>query len=69
MGEVYLHVKNGSRVVPLAVGTYLLSLPSGILLDLNNYYYNPSLTRSIISISCLDNDKYSFLFKNNSCSF
>lgn len=38
-------------------------------MELHNCYYNPSLTRNIISISYLNKDGYSFLFKNNSCSF
>jgi len=30
-----------------------LALPSGLVLELNNCYYVPSLSRNIISISCL----------------
>ena len=68
-GEVDLHVGNGSRVVPLVVGTYSFTLPSGLVLDLHNCYFIPSLTRNIISISCLDKNGFSFLFKDNGCSF
>ena len=56
MGEVYLHVGNRSKVVPLVVGTFSLTLPSGLVFYLNNCYYNPSLTRNIPSISYLDNN-------------
>ncbi|KAK4383078.1 hypothetical protein Sango_2811600 [Sesamum angolense] len=41
-GEVDLHVGNGAQVVALAVGNYVLSLPSGLTLELNNYYYVPT---------------------------
>ncbi|KAK9019154.1 hypothetical protein V6N11_034193 [Hibiscus sabdariffa] len=49
-----LRVGNGARVVALAVGTYVLSLPSGLVLNLENCYFVPSLTKNIISVSCLD---------------
>ena len=69
LGEVDLRVGNGSRVVPLVVGTYSLTFPSGLVLDLHNCYFISSLTRNIISIYCLDKDGFLFLFKDNSCSF
>ena len=68
-GEVDLRIGNGSRVVPLVVGTYSLTLPSGLVLDLHNCYFIPSLTRNIISISCLDKNEFLFLFKDNGSSF
>ena len=48
-----LRVANGSRVAALAVGLYRLCLPSGMELILDNCYNVPSLSRNIISISCL----------------
>ncbi|KAK8593700.1 hypothetical protein V6N12_045775 [Hibiscus sabdariffa] len=53
-GDVNLRVGNGARVAALAVGTYVLSLPSGLVLNLENCYFVPSLTKNIISVSCLD---------------
>ncbi|KAK9006689.1 hypothetical protein V6N11_019023 [Hibiscus sabdariffa] len=53
-GDVDLRVGNGARVAALAVGTYVLSLPSGMILNLENCYFVPSLTKNIISVSCLD---------------
>ncbi|KAK8669752.1 hypothetical protein V6N13_107176 [Hibiscus sabdariffa] len=40
-GDVDLRVGNGARVAALAVGTYVLSLPSGLVLNLENYYFVP----------------------------
>ncbi|KAK8662746.1 hypothetical protein V6N13_024637 [Hibiscus sabdariffa] len=53
-GDVDLRVGNGARVVALAVGTCVLSLPSGLVLNLENCYFVPNLTKNIIFVSCLD---------------
>ncbi|MBN6697926.1 DDE-type integrase/transposase/recombinase, partial [Escherichia coli] len=66
-GEVDLRVGNGSRVAVLAVGTYRLSLPSGLVLELADCYHVPSLTRNIISVSCIALQGFSFVFKNTWC--
>ncbi|KAK8619691.1 hypothetical protein V6N13_135973 [Hibiscus sabdariffa] len=68
-GDVDLRVGNGARVAALAVGTYVLSLPSGLNLNLENCYFVPSLTKNIISVSCLDKIGFEIIIKNNSCSF
>ncbi|KAK8563326.1 hypothetical protein V6N12_035475 [Hibiscus sabdariffa] len=68
-GDVDLRVGNGARVAALAVGTYVLSLPSGLVLNLENCYIVPSLTKNIISVSCLDKIGFEVIIKNNSCSF
>ena len=67
-GEVDLQVGNGAKVVALAVGSYELTLSSGLLLVLDNCYYVPTMCRNIISVSCLDNDGFAFIIKNNNCS-
>ena len=67
-GKVDLQVGNGSRVAALVVGTYYLSLPLGLVLELDNCYYVPTMSRNIISISCLDMVEFSFIIKNNACS-
>ena len=67
-GEVDLQVGNGARVAALAVGTYYLSLPSGLVLELDNCYYVSTMSRNIICISCLDMVGFSFVIKNNTCS-
>lgn len=38
----------------LAVGTYHLSLPSGLVLELNNCYCIPALRKNIMSSSRLE---------------
>ena len=60
---------NGARVAALVVGTYVLSLPSGLVLELENCYFVPILTKNIISVSCLDKKGFEIIIKNNSCSF
>lgn len=39
-GEADLGVGNGARVATLVIGPYVLSLPSGLLLKLENFYYS-----------------------------
>ncbi|PKI48303.1 hypothetical protein CRG98_031305, partial [Punica granatum] len=67
-GEVDLRVGNGARVAALTVGTYHLSLPTGLVLDLDDCYYVPAISRNIISISCLDKKGFCFTIKNKCCS-
>ena len=62
-GEVSLRVGNGAKVAALAVGSYELTLPSRILLVLDNCYYVPTMCRNIISVSCLDNDGFLLLLR------
>ena len=66
-GEVDLRVGNGAKVVALAVGTYVLTLPSGLIIQLENCYYVPAISRNIIFISCSDKFGFSFIIKNNCC--
>jgi len=40
---VELRVSNGARVAALAVRTYNLTLPSRMLLELDNFYFVPVL--------------------------
>ena len=55
------------RVAALAIGTMQLHLPSGFVLELNNCYFVPSLSRNNVSPSCLMMDGYSFASENNGC--
>ena len=64
-----LRVGNKARVVALAVGTYVLSLPSGLVLELNNCYFVPSVSKNIISVSALAFDGYSFQLDSKGCNF
>jgi len=64
-GELDVRVGNGAKVVVMAVGTYRLSLPSGLVLELNNYYCIPALSKNIITSSCLEEvDSYEIVIKN-----
>ena len=64
-GEVYFRVGNRAKVAALAIGTYELSLPTGLVLSLENCYYVPTMCRNIISISCLDKVGFNIIIKNN----
>ena len=56
---------NGARFAALAIRVYDLTLPSGLVFHLKNCYYVPTVSRNIISISCLDVDGFQFIIKNN----
>jgi hypothetical protein len=66
-GEVDFRIGNNARVAALSVGTMQLHLPSGFIMELNNCYFVPSLSRNILSPSCLMKDGYSFASENNGC--
>ena len=66
--EVTMRVGNGSKVNVIAVGTLPLHLPSGLVLNLNNFYLVPALSMNIVSGSRLIRDGYSFKSENNGCS-
>jgi hypothetical protein len=51
-----------------AIGTLLLLLHGGFILNLNNALYVPSLRRNHIFIASLENDGYECLFGNNKCT-
>jgi hypothetical protein len=62
-------VGSGAKDAATAVGTYHIALPSGLVLELNNCYCNPSLCQNIVSSSCLDEvDVYEIIIKNKRCS-
>ena len=66
--EVMMHVGNGAGVTAQAIGIMPLCLPSGFILELNNYYFVPTLCRNIISGSFLIRDGCSYKSENNGCS-
>jgi hypothetical protein len=68
-GELDICVGNVAKVAVIAVGTFHLPLPSGLVLKLNNCYYISALCKSIISSSCLEEvDGYEIIIKNKYCS-
>nr|GEW70643.1 hypothetical protein [Tanacetum cinerariifolium] len=60
-----LYVRNGQREAVEAIGAFYLCLPSGLEIVLNNCHYAPSITRRVISISCLYEDGFVNRFVNN----
>ena len=56
---------NGARVAALPVGVHDLTFPSGLVFQLKNCYYVPTVSISIISVSCLGVDGFHFIIKNN----
>ena len=64
-----MRVGNRAKVAVLAVGTYHLSLPSGLVMELNNCYFIVALSKNNISSSCLEDDGgYEIIIKNKCCS-
>ena len=57
---------NGARVAAVAVGTYELVLPTGLIF--NNCNYVPSLSSNIISLSYLDKEGFICVNGNGRCS-
>ncbi|GJZ42061.1 zinc finger, CCHC-type containing protein [Tanacetum coccineum] len=64
-GALSLYLGNDQRAAVKAIGSYHLSLPSGLVIVLNNCHYAPSITRGIISVSCLYDDGYVNRFVDN----
>ena len=46
-GEVDLRVGNGARVAALTVDSYDLTLPTGLIINLENIYFVPIISRNI----------------------
>ena len=55
-GDFELYDAGGELIQVEAVGTYMLKLPSGKILELENCYYMPKIIRNIISVSLLLNE-------------
>ncbi|GJW52938.1 retrotransposon protein, putative, ty1-copia subclass [Tanacetum coccineum] len=64
-GALSLYVGNGQREAVEAIGNFDLSLPSGLVIVLNNCHYAPSITRGVILVSRLYEDGFINLFVNN----
>ena len=67
-GEMVVRVGNGTKISAKAIGTYMLNLPSGEVLELKNCLYFPSCIKNLISISKLLRDGHSVLFDKMSCT-
>ena len=68
-GDVDLRVANGARVAAQTVESCQLELPSGLVLNLDNCYYVPSLSKNIILIFCLVEQGFEiFISRSKGCS-
>jgi hypothetical protein len=63
-----LRAGNGANVAAVTIGDLDLHLSSGLILELSSVYFVPSISRNIISVSCMDMDDF-FLLKINIFSF
>jgi hypothetical protein len=61
-GERRIRVTNSVEAEVEAIGELPLELYSGFILHLYNVLYVPSLSRNLISVSCLDDDGYNCQF-------
>ena len=63
-----IRVGNDAKVAALAVGVYSLRLANGHVIDLDECYYVPSITKNIISTSKLDLSGFELVQKNKTYS-
>ena len=69
-GEVDLRVGNGAKVAALAVGTYHLSLPTGLILELEiSVFTFLQFAETLFQFLVWTRKDFSFLIKDNSCTF
>jgi hypothetical protein len=66
-GERSIRVVNDVEAEVEAIGKLPLELNNDFILRLNNVLYIPSLSRNLISVSCLDDDGFDCQFGNRQC--
>ncbi|GJX11005.1 retrotransposon protein, putative, ty1-copia subclass [Tanacetum coccineum] len=64
-GALDLYVGNGNNVAIEAIGSFDLIVPSGMILVLDNCHFSPSITRGVISLSCLWDNGFRHKFMDN----
>ncbi|GJR28707.1 retrotransposon protein, putative, ty1-copia subclass [Tanacetum coccineum] len=57
-GALYLYVGNGVREQVEAIGSYDLVLPNGLVICLDNCHYAPSITRGVVSVHHLVENRF-----------
>ena len=67
-GDFNLYGTSGDIIQAEAVGTYVLKLPSGKILELENCYYMPKVIRNIVSIPLLLKQGYVMDVTSTGCS-
>ncbi|GJY61690.1 hypothetical protein Tco_0462347, partial [Tanacetum coccineum] len=60
--SLYLYVGNGLRAEVEAIGSFVLVLPNGLIIVLENCHYAPSITRGVVSVSRLVNKSFTQCF-------
>jgi hypothetical protein len=66
-GERSIRVANDVEAEVEVIGELPLELNNGFILHLHNVLYVLSLSRNLISVSCLDDDGYDCQFGNRQC--
>ncbi|GJU16938.1 F-box associated domain containing protein [Tanacetum coccineum] len=61
-GDLYLYVGNGVRAQVEAIGSFDLVLPNGLVICLDNCHYAHSITRGVVSVSCLVKNRFAQCF-------
>ncbi|GJT80043.1 retrotransposon protein, putative, ty1-copia subclass [Tanacetum coccineum] len=57
-GALYLYVGNGVHAQVNAIGIYDLVLPNGLVICLDNCHYSPSITRGVVSVHRLVENRF-----------
>ncbi|GKB97759.1 retrotransposon protein, putative, ty1-copia subclass [Tanacetum coccineum] len=57
-GDLYLYVCNGVHAQVEAIGNFDLVLPNGLVICLDNYHYAPSITRGVVSVNRLVENRF-----------
>jgi hypothetical protein len=66
-GERSIRFANDVKAEVEAIGGLPLKLNNSFILHLHNVLYVPSLSRNLISVSCLDDDGFDCQFDNKQC--
>jgi hypothetical protein len=61
--EIQFRVGNGAQITAVTVGSIELCLPSGLIMELKNIYFVPSISKNIISILCLEMNGFSYILR------
>ena len=67
-GDFELYGIGGESIQAKAIGTYMLKLLSGKILELENFYYMPKIIKNIISVPLVLQRGYEINGKSNSYS-
>ncbi|GKA76990.1 putative RNA-directed DNA polymerase [Tanacetum coccineum] len=63
-GALSLYMGNGMRAAVEAITNFDLIIPSGLITVLDNCHFAPTVTRGVVSISCLVKNGYTHTFMN-----